>query len=253
MQGVGLASGWNFAGDRRLLSPSVFFASSWANLWTSSIQLGVSGAELSDDLARGGPLMRAPASVWGELEINSPTSNRAWWNVNGTYFDDDAGGWSASLYAGLTVTAGKAVELGLYGGGLQGRGLAPVSWSHSPADRPGTYGMRYVFSHLQRKDLFRATAGRRSRFAPDAVLTLYAEPFVSTGVNRDFGELEQPGGKRLNVYGTGSFIKPLPDGAHAVQDAYGTFRIEKLRLLGPVIPRDGSFCAGSGALGARCS
>jgi hypothetical protein len=61
------------------------------------------------------------------------------------------------------------------------------------------------------------------------VLTLYAEPFASTGVNRAFGELARPGERYLNFYGargSGSFISPLPDGAHQVQDAYGAFRIE---------------------------
>ena len=225
--GLALASGWNFAGDRRVLSPSVFFASSWANLWTSSLQIGGTGAELSDDLARGGPLMRAPAAIWGELDVNSATSNRAWWNMQGTYFDDDAGGWSASFSAGNYVTVGKGVELGVVGGGSKGEDSRQflVTLSGGP---PATYGMRYVFSHLLRTELFTQLRAKLA-FAPDAVLTLYAEPFVSTGVNRDFGELARPGGAYLDVYGapgSGSSIYPLADGAHEVQDALGAFRIE---------------------------
>lgn len=225
--GVALASGWNFAGDRRVLSPSVFFASSWSNLWTSSLQVGGTGAELSDDLARGGPLMRAPAAIWSDLEVNSATSNRVWWNLKGTYFKDDAGGWSASFNAGNWVTVGKGLELGVVGGGSKGQDSRQflVTLSDGP---PATYGMRYVFSHLQRTDLF-AQLRAKIAFAPDAVLTLYAEPFASTGVNRDFGELAQPRGSFLNVYGapgSGSTIDLLPDGAHQVQDAFGTFRIE---------------------------
>jgi len=225
--GVGLASGWNFAGDRRVLSPSVFFASSWANLWTSSLQFGGTRSELSDDLTRGGPLMRAPAAVWGDLELNSATSNRASWNAKGTFFDDDAGGWSTSLDAGTWVRAGKGLELGVAGGGSTGEDSRQFLVTLSGGS-PATYGMRYVFSHLQRTDLF-AQLRTKIAFAPDAVLTLYAEPFVSTGVNRDFGELDKPGSKFLDVYGargTGSAIDVLPDGAHRVQDAYGIFRIE---------------------------
>jgi hypothetical protein len=225
--GLALASGWNFAGDRRVLSPSVFFASSWANLWTSSLQLGGTGAELSDDLARGGPLMRAPASIWGELEVNSATSNRAWWNVKGTFFDDDAGGWSTSLNAGAWLTVGKRLELAAVAGGSQGVDSRQflVTLSGGP---PQTYGMRYVFSHLLRTDLFTQLRAKIA-FVPDAVLTLYAEPFVSTGVNRDLGELPAPRSRYLDVYGapgSGSSIYLLSDGAHQVQDAFGTFRIE---------------------------
>jgi hypothetical protein len=225
--GVGLTSGWNFAGDRRVLSPSVFFASSWGNLWTSSLQFGGTRAELSDDLARGGPLMRAPASIWGELEINSATSNRAWWNMKGTYFDDDAGGWSASFNAGAWMTAGKALEVGVLGGGSKGANARQFLVT-LPDGWPATYGNRYVFSRLRRTDLF-AQFRAKIAFAPDAVLTLYAEPFVSSGVNGDFGELARPGERYLNVYGargSGSWIYLLPDGAREVQDALGTFRIE---------------------------
>jgi uncharacterized protein DUF5916 len=225
--GVGLSSGWNFAGDRRVLSPSLFFASTWSNLWFSSLQIGGTGAELSDDLARGGPLMRAPASIWGELDVNSATSNRAWWNVKGTFFDDNAGGWSTSLNAGSYMTVGKRLELGVAGGGSKGEDSRQFLVT-LPNGSPATYGNRYVFSHLQRTDLF-AQLRTKIAFAPDAVLTLYAEPFVSTGVNRDFGELSQPGSQYLRFYGVpgnGSSISLLSDGAHEVQDAYGTFRIE---------------------------
>jgi hypothetical protein len=224
--GVGLTSGWNFAGDRRVLSPSVFLFWNWANQWSSYLQIGVTGAELSDDLARGGPLMRAPAAVWGELNLSSTNSNRAWWNLKGTFFDDDVGGWNSSLYGSLTVTAGKRVELGIYGGGSHGESsrqfLAGMSGGW-----PDTYGWRYVFSHLRRTDLS-AQLRAKLALAPDAVLTLYAEPFASTGDNRDFGELAKAGGKSLRVYGppNRSTITALPDGAHTVTDALGTFRIE---------------------------
>jgi hypothetical protein len=225
--GVGLASGWNFAGDRRLLSPSIFLASSWSNLWTSSLQLGVTGAELSDDLARGGPLMRAPAALWGEVDVNSATSNRAWWNLKATVFDDNAGGWSSSLNAGLTVTAGRGLELGVLAGGSKGEDSRQFLVALSGGSAR-TYGMRYVFSHLDRRELFVQLRAKLA-FAPDAVLTLYAEPFLSTGGNRDFGELEEPGGRVLRVYGgprSGSTIETLPDGAREVHDAFGSFRIE---------------------------
>jgi hypothetical protein len=225
--GVGLASGWNFDGDHRLLSPSLFLATTWSNLWITTLQLGATGEQLSDDLARGGPLMLAPAAVWGEMELTSATSNSYWWNLKGTFFDDDKGGWSSSLNAGLTMTAGKNLEIGVYGGGSKGEDSRQflVTLSGGPIE---TYGNRYVFSSLQRKDLFLQLRTKYA-FAPDAVLTLYAEPFVSTGVNRGYGELEQPRGKFLRVYGapgSGSVITPLEDGAHQVRDALGTFRIE---------------------------
>jgi hypothetical protein len=125
------------------------------------------------------------------------------------------------------MRAGKGVELGILGGGSKGVDSRQFLVTLS-GGRPATYGWRYVFSHLQRKDLF-AQLRAKLAIAPDAVFTLYAEPFVSTGVNRDFGEVEEPGAKVLRVYGTpgtGSRITPLPDGAHEVQDTLGAFRIE---------------------------
>jgi hypothetical protein len=225
--GVALASGWNFAGDRRLLSPSVYFAGTWANLWTSSMQLGVTGSELSDDLARGGPLMRAPAAAWLDLQLNSATSSRAWWSVGANLFKDDAGGWSSSANAGMTVTAGKRLELGVLGGGSAGEDSRQFLVQHQGGPER-TYGWRYVFSHLDRKELFTQLRAKLA-FAPDAVLTLYAEPFISSGGNHDFGELVEARGGSVRVYGSpgsGSVIAPLPDGAHQVVDGRSVFRIE---------------------------
>jgi hypothetical protein len=225
--GVALASGWNFAGDRRLLSPSVFLAASWANLWTSTVQVGVTGAELSDDLARGGPLMRAPAATWVDLGLNSAVSSRAWWSVGANLFKDAAGGWSTSMNGGLTATAGKRMEVGMQVGGSTGvdsrQFLVQLTGGSAV-----NYGNRYVFSHLERKELFTQLRAKLA-FAPDAVLTLYAEPFVSSGHNRDFGELTEPRSGSLRVYGTAgsnSSIVPLQDGAHQVVDGRSAFRIE---------------------------
>ena len=171
--------------------------------------------------------MRAPPAVWGDLDVNSATSNRVWWNMQGTFFNDDAGGWSASFNAGNWVTVGKGPQLGVVGGGSTGVDSRQFLVTLSDGS-PATYGMRYVFSQLRRTDLFTQLRAKIA-FAPDAVLTLHAEPFVTSGVNWDFGELDRPGSRHLDVYGapgSGSSIYLLPDGAYQVQDVYGTFRIE---------------------------
>jgi hypothetical protein len=225
--GIGLASGWNFAGDRRILSPSLYLATSWSNLWTSVVQVGWTGPQLSDDLARGGPLMLAPGAVWGELDIMSANSSRAWWNLNATAYDDSKGGLNGSVTGTLTMTAGRRLELGLVAGGSRGTDsrqyLAELSGGSA-----ATYGRRYVFSRLQRDELF-AQLRAKLAFAPDAELTLYAEPFVSSGQNSHFGELVAARSGDLRIYGSpgsGATLIPLEDGAHQVVEGRRSFRIE---------------------------
>jgi hypothetical protein len=85
--------------------------------------------------------------------------------------------------------------------------------------RAETYGQRYVFAELQRRELslrLRANVF----FTPDLSLEGYAEPFASRGRYAAFGELERPRARTLRRYGTdGTTLQRLPDGSLEVTDA----------------------------------
>jgi hypothetical protein len=223
--GFALSSGWNFGGVRRFLSPSAFVSAVLGNLWNTSLEVGMNFPSQSDDLTRGGPLMETPRAWWGNAQVSSANSNRAWWSVEASGFKDDTGGWSASMSGGGGVLPRKWLELSLFAGGSSGdhsRQFLAVM-DEGP---PETYGKRYVFSFLERTEFF-AQVRTKVAFAPDAVLTLYAEPFTSSGRAHDFGELTAAGAQTLRTYGTeGSTISRLEDGAHEVVDGEATLRIE---------------------------
>jgi hypothetical protein len=75
-----------------------------------------------------------------------------------------------------------------------------------------------VFSRLARKEVF-AQFRTKVAFAPDAVLTLYGEPFLSSGRFHDFGEMVAARSRALSRYGAdGTLIERLPDGSWMVSD-----------------------------------
>jgi hypothetical protein len=88
-----------------------------------------------------------------------------------------------------------------------------------------TYGSRYVFGRAKRREYL--LQGRtRFAFAPDAVLTVYAEPFISTGGVYDLGELSAARSGTLRRYGTdGTSIRRLEDGAWEIVDSGDVFQV----------------------------
>ncbi len=223
--GLGFTGGWNFAGLRRQASPSAFFSATWANLWTTYLEAGMNLRALSDDLTRGGPLMGTARSWWVDAEMGSAHTGGFWWSLQADGFLDEFHGWSSGLSGGVTVQSGRRVELSLLAGGSLGDDsrlfLAAVDGGPE-----ATFGTRYVFSRMERKEYF--LQGRsRIAFAPDAVLTLYAEPFISTGGVHEPGELVAPRSRRLRLYGEGSStLTRLDDGAWEVSDGDAVFRLE---------------------------
>ncbi|HZD04263.1 MAG TPA: hypothetical protein VE173_05075, partial [Longimicrobiales bacterium] len=198
--GLAFDAGWNFGGTRRITSPSVFWSSAWSNRWRTYVEVGVNTSALSDDLTRGGPLMATPRSWWTHVRLFPRRTGNTWWEIEGYGLSDAVGGWTASLNGGVTVQAGSHLGLSLYTGGLLGDDSR--QYLQRTLDGPeATFGARYVFSSLERSELF-AQLRAELAFAPDAVLTLYAEPFVSSGRTHGFGELTAARAGSLRTYGT---------------------------------------------------
>ena len=222
--GISAATGWNFGGIRRHTSLGASGAVTWGNLWTTTVDGGVNLRALSDDLTRGGPLMETPLAGWVNLGLYSSKAADASWNVQGTSYFDELGGWSGSMDGGVRIQASARLELGLQAGVTvadDARQFVAVA-DGGPAD---TYGQRYIFSALKRKEIF-TQARAKIAFAPDVVLTLYAEPFLSSGRFHDFGELTAARARTLRSYGTdNTVINRLSDGSWVVLDGSEIFSI----------------------------
>jgi hypothetical protein len=224
--GIAWTEAWNFGRVRQQASPSAFFSGTWANLWITYLEVGANLRSHSDDLTRGGPLMQTPRSSWVSLNLSGPRTGSAWWSLRGDGFLDEFRGWNTGFSGSLTVQRGRRLELSFLAGGSMGDDsrLFLAALGGGP---PETYGIRYVFSAVERREVF--LQGRvRLAFAPDAILTLYAEPFVSSGGIHHLGELPWAGARALRIYGQDgtSVIARGTDGAWQVTDGDDTFRVE---------------------------
>lgn len=225
--GASVVGGWNFGGIRRKAAASAFFSSGWSNQWTSYLEVGMDAPALSDELTRGGPLMATPRSWWTTLRLSRLRTGNTWWSLNARGLADGFDGWSTSLDGGLTVQAGRHLGLSFYTGGS----LEDDSRQYLQRVSGGpeaTFDTRYIFSALKRKELF-VRLRAEIAFAHDAVLSLHAEPFVSSGRAHGFGELRAARSGALRVYGAdGTSITRLDDGGWRVVDAENEFRIDNV-------------------------
>jgi hypothetical protein len=219
--GGGAAAEWNFGGLRK---PVDVHAS--ADTVTSSFASGSAAVHLytpggSDDLTRGGPRMQ---TGWASAAVLTASTPRGRANALSGYVELDASPTlqrgviaSASLTSRLTPALRFDVAPSLTLVETHRQYVATVD------DAGGgdlTYGARYLFGHLTRKEAaleLRATWS----LSPDLVMTLYAQPFVSVGRYAELGELVAAGSDEVRWYDTTSH-----DGAtRTIRDAATAFAI----------------------------
>jgi hypothetical protein len=94
-----------------------------------------------------------------------------------------------------------------------------------------TYGARYLFGHLHRKELalqLRATLS----LSPDLVITVFAQPFVSVGKYDQIGELTRAGGADVRWYATAvhdTSARTIVDGATVFSISEPDYSVASLR------------------------
>ena len=222
--GLSASSSWNFGMIRRQTSIGGSAALTWGNQWTTSLTGGLDLRALSDDLTRGGPLMGTPRAGWLDLGVTTSRVANTSWSLTATAYLDEFDGRNASVSGGLRVQASDRVELDVQTGLTLANDARQFIMSTGGGGMD-TFGRRYVFSRLERKEVF-AQFRTKVAFAPDAVLTLYAEPFVASGRFHGFGELQAARSRTLTRYGTdGTVIERLPDGSWTVTDGPQTFGV----------------------------
>lgn len=217
-------SGWNFGGVRQYTAPSLYVHATWKNLLSSYAQVGVDTRALSDKLTRGGPLA-GTANGWStRVGVSTDFAARTRWSANGYYYGDEFGGWSYTLHGGLSMRPSPRWEFSVD----PGYARANNAWQFFtvlPGGRSATFGNRYVFSSLERNDIYTKV---RLNYAlnPDVTLELFAMPFVSSGHFYGFGELWAPRSRLLRLYGTdGTTITPETDRSRTVIDGENRFTL----------------------------
>jgi hypothetical protein len=170
----------------------------------------------SDDLTRGGPSMQTGWQEQIALSLSSPYGRARQYGVS------------------VTGQLGTTVQQGIVASGRYSSRVLPglrldvtPSFTWIETDRQyvdtitdagggdATYGARYLFGRLHRKEAaieLRATWS----LSPDLVITLYAQPFASVGRYSRLGELAAAGSADVRWYDTTAhtdFGREITDGA----------------------------------------
>jgi hypothetical protein len=215
---------WNFGGVYNEANVGLSSRLTLPNFWTTSLGLFYFPRALSDSFTRGGPLMRSPQGANVDFTLQSNEAETLRWGLTSNAFRTEVGSWGASVSGMLSVQPIPRFQLSL-------EPIAFASADHPqyvatrPDGREETYGLRYIFSTVHRREL--ALRMRLNLYlTPELSLEAYAEPFASSGRFSDIGELASARGLSLRRYGEdGTTLERLEDGSLRVTDGEVSFSL----------------------------
>jgi hypothetical protein len=184
----------------------------WANFWTTSVQVARNLATTSVSLTRGGPLMARGPGWTTNLNVGNRVTSRTRLSGAVVLHDNDDGASTRRVSATVSMRPGPRWQVSA--SPFYDRVTEPQQYiSTLPGGRPVTFDNRYVFSFIDR-----STASVEFRLGltlkPDVNLDVYAEPFAASGHYYDYGELSTPGARERLVYGAaGTELQIHPDGS----------------------------------------
>jgi hypothetical protein len=187
--GVSASQDWNFGGMRRPASVYPYADITLSSFWHGGVAWTVNPPGASDTVTRGGPLVTSGWQSDAYAYVASPSGrkNQLATQLNVYSSHDYANG----VVASTQLTWRPLPQLRLDAGPT----LTLLTSSRQYVDTitgdgggAETYGSRYLFGHLDRRE---ASCVLRATWAlsPLLVVTLYAQPFVSIGRYDRIGEL----------------------------------------------------------------
>jgi hypothetical protein len=230
--GGGASTSWNFGGLRKPIDLRADANITSTAFNSASIALDVTAPGSSDDLTRGGPAME---TGWAEsVAVSASTPRGRAQQLSGTLVGQLSPTLEQGIFASASAISRVTPALRL--------DLTPsLTWLETRrqyvatvTDAGGgdrTFGARYLFGHLHRKEAaleLRATWS----LSPDLVLTLYAQPFVSVGRYDRLGELAAAGSRDVRWYGATSHVqatREIVDGATGFSISEPDFTVASLR------------------------
>lgn len=204
-------SGWNFGGVRRMAAVGLQAEATWPNFVGTSLRVSWLPATLSDDLTRGGPLMRRPTdwTVSGEVRSN-PAATPSW---SGSVFRGNRNfspDWIFRFALELNPAARWRISLQPRYLRLENRLQYVTTLDDGPE---ATFGSRFVFARARVRE-FALPVRLAYAVSPDLGLDLVAEPFAAGGRFTEFGELAAARSSALRIYGTdGTRVEEMPSPA----------------------------------------
>jgi hypothetical protein len=198
--GSGVSSAWNFGGDLRPVDLHASGELVLQSFYAVNASARFATPGMVDELTRGGPSMRIGWATSAALTASTPRG-KASQLVGSVSFDASPTlqqGVVASLELATRITPALRLDIvpSLLVLETERQYVATVTDAGGGTE---TYGARYVFGHLHRKE---AALELRTTWSlsPDLVLTLYAQPFVSVGRYDQIGELVAARGDDVRWY-----------------------------------------------------
>jgi hypothetical protein len=202
-----VAKWWNWNYARELQGDGVNTQGYWQflNYWNVNGNTGWRRRVLDDRLTRGGPSTAAPGGGFWNVNVNSDSRKRALFGWNANYSWSDAGGWSQSSSASVTIKPATSVIINVGPSWNQSHVIAQYVRSVTDANATDTYGGRYVFGTLNQTQVSMQT--RVSVIlTPKISIQLYAQPLLAAGAYVGFKELARPRTYDFTPYGTAGSV-----------------------------------------------
>ncbi len=182
---------WNFDGDLTANGVAANAYVQLKNYWGVYAWGGGSTDRMSDQLTRGGPLMRNSGYRYVGGGAESDSRRRFSVVAEGERVTDGLGSSSIYLYTSLTYRPTPAIRISLAPTYRTDNEHAQYVTTINDPTATETYGNRYVFATLDQHTL---DLGVRTEWTMNARLSfqLYLQPFVASGHYHDYKYLARP-------------------------------------------------------------
>jgi hypothetical protein len=237
---------WNFNRDLQHDGYHARAGTTFLNYWYVNGGGLVWRRTQDDRLTRGGPSADAPQGRWWNVNVGS--DSRKILSVRMNYNDgsnDQGHSNSRNHDAGIALSFRPSSMLTFSTGPEWSRSRTFAQYVTSVDDEtaPATYGGRYVFGTIERRQLSMTTRASVI-LAPSVSIQLFMQPLISVGDYSDFKELARPRSFDFVSYGTGGRSLTLdtdsneytvdPDGALGAAPTFTfdnpDFNLKSLRL-----------------------
>jgi len=197
--GLSARSQYNYGGMRTNTFTNIFWDFTFHNFWNFGGNTFQNYPSFSDNLTRGGPVAAEPFEIGGGLRIRTNNSKNTFFRVNVSGSTDEIGGWSYNVSSGVTARPGGSWRINLSPryNRSENRRQYITTLSEGPEI---TFNNRFIFAAIERSTISMQTRVNYS-MTPDFSVELYAEPFISTGDFKDFGQLPRPEALELERFG----------------------------------------------------
>ncbi|MEJ2205697.1 MAG: DUF5916 domain-containing protein, partial [Gemmatimonadota bacterium] len=191
------------------------------NFWTANVSLTYGPDVMSRSATRGGPRMRIPGSRTVTLSV--ATDNRQLLSLRPQIELTGRGDGAGSTFgAGLDITLQPSTRLlvTLEPSFERKTDAAQYVTTSDAVSYEPTYGSRYVFADLERRDLSMVTRVNMT-FTPKLSLELFAQPLVSSGDFMTYKQLAQAETFTFETFQEGTATTDGCSGGRTCVDASG--------------------------------